>query len=93
MFQMSGGIYELYRHNLIAYYENLEMDSNSPLRVPIRPIKDKKGVNVVTQLRVSYRRNGKSSDTPKYTVNQAQGGILSYFHTYVGSGHFLGSKF
>ena len=43
VFQMSGGIYELYRHTLIAYYENLEMDSNSPLRVQIRPIKDKNG--------------------------------------------------
>ena len=69
MFQMSRGIYELYRHTLIAYYENLEMDSNSPLRVPIRPIKDKKWVNVETLIRVSYRRNGKSSGTPKYTVN------------------------
>ena len=155
VFQMSCSIYELYRHNLIAYYENLEMDSNSPLRVPIRPIKDKKGVNVETQIRVSYRRNGKSSGTPKCTVNlyhtksnmmvngresylftgdhmaavniqnldsidqelrtvllreldkiqiqtlspppppkpRGGGGVLSYFHTYVGSGHFLGSKF
>ena len=66
---MSSGIYELYRHTLIAYCENLEMDSKSPLKVQIKPIKDKKGVNVETQIRVGYRRNGKSSGTPKYTVN------------------------
>ena len=68
VFQMSGGIYELYRHTLIAYYENLEIDSKSPLKVHIKPIKDKKGVNVETQIRVSCR-SGRSSGTPKYTVN------------------------
>ena len=69
VFQMSGGIYELYRHALVAYYETLQRDSNCQVVVQIKPVKDKKGVIVETQIKVNYSKNGKNTGPPMYTVN------------------------
>ena len=45
VFQMSGSIYALYRHALVAYYETLQRDSNCQVVVQIKPVKDKKRGN------------------------------------------------
>ena len=44
VFQLSGGIYGLYRHALTAHFENLQKDSKCPLTIQMKPVRDKKGM-------------------------------------------------
>ena len=46
VYSMSGGIYELYRHAIIAHYEQVMMDETSPKIVKMKSVKDKQGMIV-----------------------------------------------
>ena len=69
IFIMSGGIYELYRMALLAHFENQKINDQSPHDIQIKPVKDKQGMIVETQVRVFPKRPGKSHGHLKYTVN------------------------
>ena len=69
IFIMSGGVYELYRLALLTHYENMQTSGSSPYDVQIKSVKDKQGMFVESQVRVSYKRSGRSRGLLRYTVN------------------------
>ena len=69
IFSMSGGIYELYRHALIAHFEKLMADNGSTKLVKLKAVKDKQSMIVESQIRVHRKRNGGGVGDHLYTVN------------------------
>ena len=69
VFQMSAGIYELYKLSLISHFE-AEIKKDDPAQIiHIKSAKDKQGKLVETQIRVTLHKASKGIGPLKYTVN------------------------
>ena len=69
IFSISGGIYELYRHTLIAHFEKLMADNGSTKLVKLKAVKDKQSMIFQNKIRVHRKRNGRGAGDHLYTVN------------------------
>ena len=69
VFQMSAGIYELYKMSLMSHFEVVMKNEDLPQVVQIKSVKDKKGRIVESQVKVNQRKTSKGLGLHKYTVN------------------------
>ena len=65
LYEMSTGIYEVYRYSALQYFENVCEHS----KINVKHISDKGGSLVETQIRVSHKGSSKHTEQLKYCVN------------------------
>ncbi len=69
MYKMTGGIYEIYKNSLLAYFSAESTDKKSPHHILFKEITDRRGSTTETQVKVHYRDRNKGAGILKYTVN------------------------
>ena len=69
VFQMSAGIYELYKMSLMSHFETVMQNDDCPHVIQIKTVKDRQGKVVESQIRVNQRKASGGPGSPKYTIN------------------------